>query len=228
MRVKGRRSSFAREQGTIMRLERYEIGETVAQSGRTVVRRARRLVDGKAVVIKAPTREYPTLRELNQLEFEHRILGKLNTEGVIRALDLEREAGRLFLVLEDFGGERLTPRPGKGVPLDLFFLIAGQIVKALGHVHARNVIHKDINPQNILFNPSTRELKLIDFGLASELSREHPDIKPTHQMEGSAPYVSPEQTGRMNRDLDYRTTTTRSVSRSSSCSPAPCPTWPPT
>ena len=75
-----------------MRLERYAVGETIARSGRTIVRRARRVADGLAVVIKTPAREYPTVRDLSQLEFEHRILGKLAMPGVVTAIELERES----------------------------------------------------------------------------------------------------------------------------------------
>src|SRR5882724_5334460 len=188
-----------------MHLDRYEVGSIIAQSANTIVRRARRLEDGKPVVIKAPIGEYPTLRALSQLEFEYRILGKLTSERLIRALALERDSGRLAMILEDFGGEPVPTHPGRGLSLELFFLVAGEVVRALGHVHAQNVIHKDINPQNILLNPTTRQIKLIDFGLASELTREHLEIQPTAQLDGTVPYVSPEQTGRMNRDLDYRT-----------------------
>lgn len=185
-----------------MRLDRYAIGETIARSGRTLIRRARRLGDGLNVVIKTPAREYPTVRDLGQLEFEYRMLNKLQADGVVRALDLERESGRLAMVLEDFGGE---PLPSGRVTLAEFFSIAREMTRVLGEVHAKNVIHKDINPRNVLMNPSTRAVKFIDFSLASELDQEHLELRPTTQLEGTPPYVSPEQTGRMNRDLDYRT-----------------------
>jgi predicted ATPase/HPt (histidine-containing phosphotransfer) domain-containing protein/PAS domain-containing protein len=185
-----------------MRLERYAVGETIARSGRTIVRRARRVADGLSVVIKTPAREYPTVRDLSQLEFEHRILNKVAMPGVVHAIELEREQGRLALVLEDFGGE---PLASGQMTLGHFFTTACEIARLLGEVHAKNVIHKDVNPKNVLMNPSTRVIKLIDFSLASELNREHLDLAPTTQLEGTLPYVSPEQTGRMNRDLDYRT-----------------------
>jgi predicted ATPase/GAF domain-containing protein/HPt (histidine-containing phosphotransfer) domain-containing protein len=188
-----------------MFLERYEIGELLADSGRNTVRRVRRVSDGARLVLKLPTREYPSVRELRRLEFEYDLLCKLRSPGVIAAVDIERESGRIALVLEDFGGERLPARPGQGMDLDVFFPLAAAIAGSLGQVHARNVIHKDLNPRNILMNPATRQVKLIDFSLASELRRERLDVTPHTQLEGTLPYISPEQTGRMNRDLDYRT-----------------------
>jgi hypothetical protein len=74
----------------------------------------------------------------------------------------------------------------------------------LGHIHQQNIIHKDINPANWIFNPSTWQVKLIDFGIASVLPRENPTLKNPNQLEGTLAYISPEQTGRMNRALDYR------------------------
>jgi len=66
-------------------------------------------------------------------------------------------------------------------------------------------MHKDINPSNIVWNPDTNQLKIIDFGISTELSREHPEIRNPNVLEGTLAYMSPEQTGRMNRAMDYRT-----------------------
>ncbi|MBE9562757.1 MAG: AAA family ATPase, partial [Proteobacteria bacterium] len=75
----------------------------------------------------------------------------------------------------------------------------------LGNVHTANIIHKDINPSNIIINPKTKELKIIDFGIASRLPRENPTLKNPEHLEGTLSYLSPEQTGRINRSIDYRT-----------------------
>jgi predicted ATPase/HPt (histidine-containing phosphotransfer) domain-containing protein len=182
-------------------VERYEVGETVARSPRTTVRRARRKSDGCRVVLKSLTREYPSRREIGQLEFEYRILRKLALPGTVRAWDLERDGDRRVMVLEDFGGEALRP----GGNLDRFFAVALPLARTVGQVHERGVIHKDIKPENVLVNDVTGEVKLIDFNIASELTSEHRDMRLAAPLEGSLPYISPEQTGRMNRDLDYRT-----------------------
>ena len=86
-----------------------------------------------------------------------------------------------------------------------FLPIAIQVADILGKVHAANVIHKDINPANIVFHPETKQTKLIDFGISTLLSRQNPTLKPPNVLEGTLAYLSPEQTGRMNRVLDYRT-----------------------
>ena len=83
-------------------------------------------------------------------------------------------------------------------------LVAIPITSILGEIHAANIIHKDINPSNIVFNPATEQLKIIDFGISTILTRENPALKNPNVLEGTLAYISPEQTGRMNRSLDYR------------------------
>lgn len=79
------------------------------------------------------------------------------------------------------------------------------VCEILGRIHAANIIHKDINPGNIVFNLDTGVVKIIDFGIATQFNRTNPTFKSPHVLEGTLAYLSPEQTGRMNRMLDYRT-----------------------
>ncbi len=80
-----------------------------------------------------------------------------------------------------------------------------RIADLLGAIHAGNIIHKDINPSNIVYNPTTGQVKIIDFGISTVLSRENPTLSNPNVLEGTLAYMSPEQTGRMNREIDYRT-----------------------
>ena len=96
----------------------------------------------------------------------------------------------------------MTNRP---LTVKEFLPFAVQIANILGNIHAANIIHKDINPSNIVVNPETKFLKIIDFGIASRLPRENPTLKNPDQLEGTLAYLSPEQTGRINRSMDYRT-----------------------
>jgi predicted ATPase/GAF domain-containing protein/HPt (histidine-containing phosphotransfer) domain-containing protein len=187
-----------------MLLERYEVGELLAESERNTVRRVRRKRDGARLVIKTSTREFPSVRDSRRLEFEYQLLCKLRGPRVISAVELERQGGRVAIVLEDFGGERVSPKGGAGLPIAEFFPLALRVVRAIGEVHAFGVIHKDINPRNILMNPETGEVKLIDFSLSTELGRERERVAHHTGLEGTLQYLSPEQTGRMNRDVDYR------------------------
>ncbi|OQW94101.1 MAG: hypothetical protein BWK79_07645 [Beggiatoa sp. IS2] len=83
--------------------------------------------------------------------------------------------------------------------------MAIQLADSLGHLHAAQIIYKDLNPSNVIWQPQTQCLKIIDFGIATRLPRELATLKNPTQLEGTLAYLSPEQTGRMNRSLDYRT-----------------------
>ena len=117
--------------------------------------------------------------------------------------------------MEDFGGISLSnyldllaeasQEPLEGLPLNEFLPIAIQIANSLDGLYRHHVIHKDLKPANILINPVSKEVKLIDFSIASLLPRETQEIQNTNLLEGILPYISPEQTGRMNRGIDYRT-----------------------
>ena len=78
-------------------------------------------------------------------------------------------------------------------------------METLGELHQNSVIHKNINPANIIINRKTAEVKLTDFSISSVLHQEDPRIISPTVMEGDFAYFSPEQTGRMNCILDYRT-----------------------
>ena len=83
--------------------------------------------------------------------------------------------------------------------------IAIQITDILHGLYRHRVIHKDIKPANVLIHPETKQVKLIDFSIASLLPRETQEIQNPNVLEGTLAYISPEQTGRMNRGIDYRT-----------------------
>jgi serine/threonine protein kinase len=110
------------------------------------------------------------------------------------------------LILEDFDGESLRAfLSSRTITIKDFLTIAIQLAETLGELHQKNIIHKDIKPQNIIINSVTGLVKITDFSIASRLSRENQTINDLNLLEGTLAYMSPEQTGRMNRSLDYRT-----------------------
>lgn len=174
------------------------------RSVRSVVLRARRVSDGRAVVIKTSPEEVPTRQRLAQLRREYEITRRITGPGVIEALDLVRVGSRLALVIEDFGAVSLASRLVEG-PLEVAEALdlGARIARAIGRVHRGSVIHKDVNPMNVVYVPDGA-LKLIDFDVATELPRESAEPLGTAVIEGTLAYMSPEQTGRMNRALDWR------------------------
>ncbi|MFB2920608.1 AAA family ATPase [Aerosakkonema funiforme] len=178
----------------------------ISENANSVVYRAIRSCDNQPVILKFLNREYPTVLELTKYQQEYEITRSLNLDGVIKAYDLHRYQNSLVMVLEDFGGESLKVWM-KTRQLDIreFLVIAIKITESLAAIHAANVIHQDINPSNIVYNAQTGEVKIIDFGISTLLSREVPIVLNPNHLEGTLAYISPEQTGRMNRAIDYRT-----------------------
>lgn len=170
---------------------------------------ARREKDGALVALKTLIEPYPKKEHLASLRREYQIISKLQDEGIIQAHSLvEYGNGKLAMSMELFGislAEYIEAQPQRMLPAEQFFAIAIPLVHCIGKMHEKGVIHKDLVPRNILVDPKTLEIRLIDFSAASELSREHQDVAPLNNIEGSLPYMAPEQTGRMNRDIDYRT-----------------------
>ncbi|MEH2297033.1 AAA family ATPase [Nostoc sp.] len=166
--------------------------------------------DGVGIVVKMLKLDYPSSQELTRYRQEYKITRCLNLEGVIKAYSQQDYQRTLVILLEDFGGESLEqwmhkrPENFCPMPLSTFLGLAIALTDILGRIHAANVIHKDINPGNIVLNPDTGVVKIIDFGIATQFNRTNPTFKSPHVLEGTIAYLSPEQTGRMNRLLDYR------------------------
>jgi predicted ATPase/signal transduction histidine kinase/tRNA A-37 threonylcarbamoyl transferase component Bud32 len=183
----------------------YTITESLAHGSRSTLYRAIRSADGCSVVLKVldPQRSRP--KDLERLQNEFEIGRLLDSTAVVKPLALETYQGMPALVLEDFGGRSLGELLGGApMPMDRFLPLAMAIARAVSEIHQAGIVHKDVKPENILVNPASFELKLADFGLASRLPREQPSAQPPRLIEGSLPYLSPEQTGRMNRAIDHR------------------------
>jgi len=184
----------------------YQLAEILHQTASTAVYQAIRELDSLPVIIKLLQAEYPTLKEIERLKHEYEIARDLNLPGAIKPYDLVNYKNGLALILEDFGGQSLKKiiTYGKVEIIDFLFL-AIRIAEILGDLHTNQIIHKDIKPQNIIYNPKTLEVKITDFSIAARLSRGTKCLSTANSLEGTLAYISPEQTGRTNRAIDYRT-----------------------
>jgi len=175
------------------------------ESDNSVVYRALRKSDCQPIILKLLKQNYPTPQELVRYRTEYRITRELKQPGVVQVYDLQKYQNTLVMFIEDFGGESLKVwMQQRQFGLEEFLRIAIKTTEILGQIHAANIIHKDINPSNIVYNPATGQLKIIDFGISTQLTRETPTLKNPNVLEGTLAYIAPEQTGRMNRTLDYR------------------------
>ena len=192
----------------------YSITDLVYHGSRTVVYRGTRNSDETPVVLKLLNNPYPSFQELVQFRNQYTIAKNLDHPGIIQIYSLESYQNTLVLVMEDFGGisledyttDSLDQEPSMLTEQSVqeFLHIAIQIASILDELYRHRVIHKDIKPRNILINPSTSHVKLIDFSIASLLPKENQILTSPNCLEGTLAYLSPEQTGRMNRGIDYR------------------------
>ncbi|MCZ6679505.1 MAG: AAA family ATPase [Candidatus Poribacteria bacterium] len=184
----------------------YEFTEQIYQGLRTIVYRGQRKSDGLPIVAKIHRADHPSPGEVAKFRRDYEIGTTFDSEGIIKYYGYERYQNDFAVIAEDFGGIALNEViPAEGMDIEKFLRIAIQSTAALGVVHQKGTIHKDIKPRNLLIQPETLLTKLIDFGIASQLSREDPQIQNPNILEGTLEYISPEQTGRMNRSVDYRT-----------------------
>jgi PAS domain S-box-containing protein len=157
-----------------------------------------------AVLAVSPAAEHPSPASLARLAHEYGLKDELDGAWAVRPLELGRERGRTMLVFEDPGGEPLERLLGAPMEVGSFLPLAISIAAALGKVHRRGLVHKDIKPANILVNRTTGAVKLMGFGIASRLPRERQAPEPPESIAGTLAYMAPEQTGRMNRSIDAR------------------------
>ncbi len=185
----------------------YQAIEKLYESTNSLVYRGQRLEDGRSVILKTLKQAYPSPKQIAWFKREYTITKNLEIEGVVNVYELKNEQNCWVIVLADFGGESLERlvHAGRQFTVAEFLNIAIQIVKILGRVHQCQIIHKDINPSNLILNSTTGQIELIDFGISTLLSRENPTLRNPNHLEGTLAYISPEQTGRMNREIDRRT-----------------------
>jgi PAS domain S-box-containing protein len=180
--------------------------KTLWADGERVLSRARRPADGgyDTVLIAQSAVEHPSPASLDRLAHEFGLKDELDGAWAVRPLELVREDGATLLVLEDPGGEPLERLLGAPMAVGNVMRLAVGIAAALGKLHQRGLVHKDLKPAHILVNCTDGQVRLTGFGIASRLPRERQAPEPPESLAGTLAYMAPEQTGRMNRSIDSR------------------------
>ncbi len=179
--------------------------DVLSRNPRALVIRARRQSDGRAVILKTTEDECPEPAVFARFQREFEILRLLDGRGAARVLEFNRVGFRPVLVIEDIGGTSVDLLYPAGFPtVEAALDLAIGTLDCLADIHRAEIIHKDVNPSNLILGENGR-LVFIDFGISTRVSREQPSFAGPGGIEGTLRYVSPEQTGRLNRRIDRRT-----------------------
>lgn len=192
----------------------YHLRDQLYVGHQAIIYRGHRQSDDQPVILKIAHDNLPPAVLHSSFQHEYMVLRSLHLAGVVTAYSLEMGQPRWVLVLEDFGGESLQRLGLAGqVTPDTFLRLAIRISEIVGQLHHCSIVHQDINPANIVLNPATAQVKLIDFGSSLVLPPTVLDRLPPEQFAiwqwrpttvGTLAYSAPEQTGRTVRLLDQR------------------------
>ena len=175
-------------------------------AGRVFCRLWRNDAEGEkhAFIPIANAEEHPTLESVNRLTHEHELKSYLDSAWALRPLELVRERGQTMLVVDYAGGEPLERLVRQPMEIGQFLRLSVALSGAIGQLHGRGLIHKDIKPANVVVDSATGRVRLTGFGIASRLPRERQSPEPPEFIAGTLAYMAPEQTGRVNRSIDSR------------------------
>ena len=186
-------------------VEGYRLTQALYRGRRTAVYRG--ISDGQQrhVVIKLLCSARPRFSELVKFRNQYVVARNLSIAGIVQPLALKPWRNGYALVMEDFGGIALGDYIcNQKLSWQEVLALSLQMSDILQELYQARVIHKDINPANLLIHPQTKQIQLIDFGLASLLPKETQELQSPNALEGTLAYMAPEQTGRMNKGIDYR------------------------
>ncbi|MCP4129747.1 MAG: AAA family ATPase [bacterium] len=183
----------------------YTILEKIDETQQSIVFRAQKDPRSKTEIIKVLKGAWPSPTDIARFKHEYELLMNIDLDGVVSTSDIKESNSGIAIILEDFGAISLKKILNKKkLTIHSFLDIAVAIAHILGSLHKLNIIHNDIKPANILINEEKNIVKLADFGITKILTRENDQIYNPAVIEGSLLYMSPEQTGRTNRSVDYR------------------------
>ncbi len=190
----------------IKNISRYEINECIHSSKNSTIYTATNTITNERALLKKINADISDLSTLARVQNEYNLITKINSEFILKAKEYLKYGSDFCIVMEYYDGITLAEYIRKhSISVKEFLYIAQKIVRGLADIHEAGIIHKDINPSNIIYDPRARKVTIIDFGLATEFSYERPQELDLNSFQGTLHYVSPEQTGRMNRSVDLRT-----------------------
>ena len=188
-----------------MHFEGYTTKERIYEGTKFTIHRADKSADEKSYILKVLDKRQSEADILAHLKNEYDLLNSIDSPFVIKTFGFLKNKDNFTLVLEDIGGHNLKALLTNDKPcLDKAIKLAIKIVSGIGDIHKRNIVHKDINPANIIYNEKTEELRIIDLHISSKFNLHTKTVAHPNNLEGTLSYIAPEQTGRTSRHTDSR------------------------
>ncbi len=188
----------------MIELSRHRVLERIHEGVNSDVFLAEEIATGRKCAVKVARTGVHSARKIAMIKHEYALTRALEIPGVVKPLALEVRPGQAALVMEYAGQSLAHVLRGAEPDVARALRIGIQLAETLGAIHAANVIHKDIKPANVVLDLETSRVKITDFSIATVLSGERAGVGDVRSLEGTLRYISPEQTGRMNRSIDHR------------------------
>lgn len=189
----------------LVSIKNYSLEELIAENSENSIYRATSIQDNTPVWVRILKNRYPSVSEIARLRHEFEISRVFDPSRVLRAETFQQLANSQVLVYPHFEGISLEVfLKTYTFEIESFLKIAISLAETIGHIHQKKVIHEDINPKNIFIDLKTFRVIAGGFGNASMLSKEHSQSKSHTKLESLPAYASPEQFGRMHRNIDHR------------------------
>ena len=187
-------------------IDGYTLLDLISRTEHSHIYRGIRNDTKTSVIIKFLNALHPSQSEVARFKQEYTIIKDIELRNVVKTYDFIELPHVFALIMEDFGGISLREIIARDTfTIPAFLEIAITLSETLGNIHTKKIIHRDINPDNILINPASSIIKITDFGIATIITHQNDMLYNPDIINGTLRYISPEQTGRMNRAVDYRT-----------------------
>lgn len=187
------------------KIKGYNIKDLFHHGRGSLLYKGTRSSDNQAVIIKVPAKNFLNNKDIQVINQEFKIGNQFHDKNIIEYYAIERSGSIVVQILEDFGAQSLEDLINKkGITILEFLPIAIQLAGALSVIHDQGIVHRDIQPANIVINLETGLVKIIDFGMASKIILDD-KTESIEGLKGNLLFISPEQTGRLNRKIDHRT-----------------------
>jgi serine/threonine-protein kinase len=186
--------------------DRYDIEGLVGRGGMGAVYRARhRSLDAPVAIKILPVPASIGADELARFRREAMLAARLPNPHIVPVYEFEIRDDLAYLVMPLVEGVSLAQRIAEEgpLPLDAVKALVEQVGGALAFAHERGIIHRDVKPANILWEPANRRWLITDFGIARHVQPTGDDITSVGAVIGTPAYMAPEQAA--GGDLDART-----------------------